>query len=168
MRCFGQAKEHKADAPIRRVFGSTTKKSFHSSKRVPADQNSEAIRFRSGLNSSWPEIGNWPRLNSGKKSHFDTTSREGALQEPGPVRDRRHRGRALGPEGEVRRGHGGGRRRPPTSSGRPSTWASWPARRQTSRLSSWTSPRLRSRRRRSASCSRGSTRRSRREGHPTS
>ena len=71
MQCFGQAKEHKADVPIRRVFGSTTKKSFHSSKRVPADQNSEAIRFRSGLNSSWPEIGNWPRLDRGKKPHSD-------------------------------------------------------------------------------------------------
>jgi hypothetical protein len=77
MQCFGQAKEHKAGAPIRRVFGSTTKKSFHSSKRVPVDQNSEAIRFRSGLNSSWPEIGNWPRLNRGKKPHSDKRTSQG-------------------------------------------------------------------------------------------
>jgi hypothetical protein len=33
----------KADVPIRRVFGSATKKSYHSSQRVPAGYNSETI-----------------------------------------------------------------------------------------------------------------------------
>jgi hypothetical protein len=40
----GQPAAVKADVPIRRVFGSTTKKSYHSAKLVPAGYNSEAIR----------------------------------------------------------------------------------------------------------------------------